>query len=234
MGVLIASFAALSTYYPESKRSSTRRRAASQMHRIIAQAPALAAYAFRHRRGLPIVPPAEDLSFSGNFLAMLFSEPGHAVHAQPGARARARRAVHPARRSRAELQHVRHALRRQLARRPVLVGGRRHGGALRPAARRRERSGAADAERDRLDRPRAGVHHAREGRRRTADGIRPPRLQVVRPARDDHQADGRRGVRGDRAQPAARDRDGARAHRAAGRLLRRRASSTRTWISTPG
>ena len=44
---------------------------------------------------------------------------------------------------------------------------------------------------------RAGVHRARKGGRRPADGLRPPRLQVVRPAREDHQADRRRGLRGD-------------------------------------
>jgi citrate synthase len=74
MPMLIASFAALSTYYPESKAifdEPTRRK---QMYRIIAQAPALAAYALRRRRRLPIVPPSADLSFTGSFLAMLFSE----------------------------------------------------------------------------------------------------------------------------------------------------------------
>jgi citrate synthase len=83
MGVLIASFAALSTYYPEAKRifdETTRR---TQIHRIIGQAPALAAYAFRHRRGLPIVHPPNDLAFGGSFLAMLFSEAGRAYTPNP-------------------------------------------------------------------------------------------------------------------------------------------------------
>ena len=79
---------------------------------------------------------------------------GREVPAEPGAGARARRAVHPARRSRAELQHERDAQHRQLARRSVLGAGRRGGGALRSAARRRQRSGAADAQRDRLGRAR--------------------------------------------------------------------------------
>ena len=83
MGVLIASFAALSTYYPESKAIFDEEIRRVQVHRIIAQAPALAAYAFRHRRGLPIVRPADDLTFSGNFLAMLFSEPGRPYTPNP-------------------------------------------------------------------------------------------------------------------------------------------------------
>src|SRR5919112_4954777 len=76
MGTLIASFAALSTFYPESKAIFDEPTRRTQIHRLIAQAPALAAYAFRHRRGRAIVRPSENLSFSGNFLAMLFSEPG--------------------------------------------------------------------------------------------------------------------------------------------------------------
>ena len=126
------------------------------------------------------------------------------VPAAPGARARARRAVHPARRPRAELQHERDARHRQLAGRSVFVAGRRGGGALRAAARRRQRSRAAHAEGDRLGRRNVpDVHQASQGRRRPADGVRPPRLQVVRPARPHHQADGRPGLRGDRPQPAA-------------------------------
>src|ERR671910_505357 len=83
MGTLIASFAALSTYYPESKAIFDEPTRRTQIHRLIAQAPALAAYAFRCRRGLPIVRPAADLSFSGNFLAMLFSEPGRSFVPNP-------------------------------------------------------------------------------------------------------------------------------------------------------
>ena len=100
------------------------------------------------------------------------------VQGEQGPRARARRVVHPARRSRAELQHQRDAGHRLVARRPVFGARGRGGGALRPAARRRQRSRAEDAEGDRLGRQRAGVHQARQGRRRPADGIRPPRLQV--------------------------------------------------------
>ena len=81
----------------------------------------------------------------------------------------------------------------------------------------------------------AGLHQAREvGRRQQpADGIRPPRLQVVRPAREGDQEDRRPGVHGHRQEPAARDRARARADRAAGRLLRHAASSIRTSTSTP-
>jgi len=83
MGALIAAFAALGTFYPEShdiQDPAVRRR---QVHRIIAQAPALAAYAARARKGQPIVPPAEGLSFAGNFLYMLQATPGQAFTPHP-------------------------------------------------------------------------------------------------------------------------------------------------------
>jgi citrate synthase len=42
------------------------------MYRLIAKMPTLAAYAYRHRRGLPYVYPDNDLSYAGNFLNMMF------------------------------------------------------------------------------------------------------------------------------------------------------------------
>ena len=63
------------------------------------------------------------------------------------------------------------------------------------------------------------VHRGGEGGARPADGLRPPGVQVVRPAGQADQEGGRRGVRADRAQPQARDRARARADRAGGRVL---------------
>jgi citrate synthase len=42
------------------------------MHRAIAKVPSIAAWAFRHSIGRPYVYPDNDLSFTGNFLNMLF------------------------------------------------------------------------------------------------------------------------------------------------------------------
>jgi citrate synthase len=83
MGALIAAFGALGTFYPEAHDihdADVRRR---QIYRIIGQAPALAAYAARSRRGEPIVPPAEGLSFAGNFLHMLRARPGEPYAPHP-------------------------------------------------------------------------------------------------------------------------------------------------------
>ena len=149
-------------FYPDAKNIFDKASRLRQTHRLIAKVPSIAAYAYRHSIGRPYVYPDNDLSFTGNFLNMLFKMTELKYQPNPVLDARARRAVHPARRPRAELQHDDDARHRQLARRSVLGAGRRGGGALRPAARRRERSGAADAERDRLGRQGAGVHQEGE------------------------------------------------------------------------
>jgi citrate synthase len=72
MGMLTSTIAALSTFYPDAKNVDDADTRMLQVYRIIAKMPTLAAFAFRHRRGLPYVYPDNDLSFAGNFLAMLF------------------------------------------------------------------------------------------------------------------------------------------------------------------
>jgi citrate synthase len=65
MGIFLSTVGALSTFYPDESRRV-------QMVRLIAKVPSIAAYAFRHSIGRPYVLPDNDLSFSGNFLNMLF------------------------------------------------------------------------------------------------------------------------------------------------------------------
>ena len=72
MGILVSTVAALSTFYPDAKDLEDPEVRRLQMHRLIAKMPTLAAYAYRHRRGLPYVYPDNDLSYSGNMLNMLF------------------------------------------------------------------------------------------------------------------------------------------------------------------
>ena len=152
------------------------------------------------RSACPTSIPDNDLSYTGNFLSMLFKMTELQVQAEPGAGAGARRALHPARRPRAELLDQRDALGGQLAGGPVLGGGGRGRRALRAAARRRQRGGDPHADGDRLEGPRPRLHQEVQGGRGPADGLRPPRLQELRPARQDHQADCLRGVRGHRAR----------------------------------
>jgi len=72
MGTLISTVGALSTFYPDAKNIDDPENRRLQMYRLIAKIPTIAAYAYRHRRGLPYVYPDNDLSYAGNFLNMLF------------------------------------------------------------------------------------------------------------------------------------------------------------------
>jgi citrate synthase len=72
MGILVSTVAALSTFYPESKDIAEPTIRWQQVHRLIAKLPTIAAYAYRHSAGLPYVHPRDDLSFTGNFLSMMF------------------------------------------------------------------------------------------------------------------------------------------------------------------
>jgi len=72
MGMLVSTVAALSTFYPNAKKifdAPTRR---EQTYRLVGKMPTLAAFAYRHSLGLPYSYPDNDLSYSGNFLNMLF------------------------------------------------------------------------------------------------------------------------------------------------------------------
>jgi len=72
MGMLLASVGALSTFYPEAKDFRDPENRYIQVIRLIAKMPTLAAFAYRHSRGLPYVYPVNDLSYAGNFLSMLY------------------------------------------------------------------------------------------------------------------------------------------------------------------
>ena len=72
MGMLISTVSALSTFYPEAKNVNDAQNRRLHMTRLVAKIPTLAAYAYRHRRGLPVVYPDNDLSYAGNFLNMMF------------------------------------------------------------------------------------------------------------------------------------------------------------------
>lgn len=72
MGMMISAVAALSTFYPESKDVRNPASRWVQINRLVAKMPTLAAFAYRHHRGLPIVYPENELSYTGNFLNMLF------------------------------------------------------------------------------------------------------------------------------------------------------------------
>ncbi|MCL4847507.1 MAG: citrate synthase [Acidobacteria bacterium] len=72
MGIFLSTVGALSTFYPEAKHVDDPANRKLQILRLIAKVPTIAAYAYRHRMGLPYVLPDNDLSYTGNFLNLLF------------------------------------------------------------------------------------------------------------------------------------------------------------------
>ncbi len=72
MGMVISSVAALSTFYPEAKEIHDPDQRWNQIIRLIAKMPTLAAFSYRHHRGLPFIYPENELSYTANFLNMLF------------------------------------------------------------------------------------------------------------------------------------------------------------------
>jgi citrate synthase len=72
MGMFVSAVAALSTFYPEAKRIADEKMRSNQIVRLIAKTPTLAAFAHRHSVGMPYAYPDNDLSYTGNFLNMMF------------------------------------------------------------------------------------------------------------------------------------------------------------------
>jgi citrate synthase len=72
MGMLLGTVGALSTFYPEAKEIFDPKLREIQVHRLIAKMPTLAAFSYRHTVGQPYVYPDNDLSYTGNFLNMMF------------------------------------------------------------------------------------------------------------------------------------------------------------------
>ncbi len=72
MGMFVSGLAALSTYYPEAKEIFDPETRKKQILRLIAKTPTLAAYCHRFSIGMPTVYPNNALSYTENFLNMMF------------------------------------------------------------------------------------------------------------------------------------------------------------------
>ncbi|MBX7083330.1 MAG: citrate synthase [Nannocystaceae bacterium] len=82
MGRLVAFLATLSTFYTDAKDVRNPEIRKQHVVRIIAKMPTIAAWAYRHSLGRPYIYPSNELSYCGNFLAMLFqiAEPKYKPH----------------------------------------------------------------------------------------------------------------------------------------------------------
>jgi len=76
MAVLTGSVGALSAFYHDSLNIHDPRHREISATRMIAKLPTLVAMAHRYTLGLPFVYPRNDLSYSANFMHMMFSEQG--------------------------------------------------------------------------------------------------------------------------------------------------------------
>src|SRR5215212_2441717 len=72
MAIFLSTVGAMSGFYPDAKNIFDKGARLRQTHRLIAKVPSIAAWAYRHSIGRPYVYPDNDLSFTGNFLNMLF------------------------------------------------------------------------------------------------------------------------------------------------------------------
>ncbi len=72
MGMLLGAVGALSTFYPDAKDIADPANRYLQRVRLIAKVPTIAAFIFRHSRGLPYVLPDNDLDYISNFVNMTF------------------------------------------------------------------------------------------------------------------------------------------------------------------
>ncbi len=72
MAMLLSTVGALSTVYPDSKRVLDPESRQLQILRLIGKMPTIAAYAYRHSLGFPYVYPDNDLSYTENFMNMLW------------------------------------------------------------------------------------------------------------------------------------------------------------------
>jgi citrate synthase len=71
MSMFISTVAALPTFYPEARNIADPEIRLKQIYRLVGKVPTIAAFSYRHLRGLPYEYPDNDLSYTGNFLKML-------------------------------------------------------------------------------------------------------------------------------------------------------------------
>jgi citrate synthase len=83
MGMLLSSVGALSTFYPEARAIKDEEVRHEQIVRMIAKMPTLGAWSFRHAQGKPYVYPDNELTYTENFLSMLFKMSEHTYEPDP-------------------------------------------------------------------------------------------------------------------------------------------------------
>jgi len=77
MSMMCSATAALSSFYPQARDIHDPQQRYISMIRLMAKLPTIAAFAYRHVKGLPFIYPDNDLGYTENFLSMIarMSEP---------------------------------------------------------------------------------------------------------------------------------------------------------------
>ena len=75
MAMMVGVVGALSAFYQDSLEIANPEHRRLAENRLISKIPTLAAMCFRYSRGLPFVYPRNDLSYTANFMHMMFSTP---------------------------------------------------------------------------------------------------------------------------------------------------------------
>jgi citrate synthase len=83
MAACSAAVGALATFYPDSLDPRSERQVEISVHRLIAKMITMAAYAYKHSIGQPFIYPKNELSYSANFLHMMFATPCEPYHVDP-------------------------------------------------------------------------------------------------------------------------------------------------------
>src|SRR5688572_23913280 len=71
MSMLGSAIAALSSFYPEARQIHDKEQRDIAIIRLLAKVPTLAAFCYRHVKGMPFVYPDNDLPYAANFLSMI-------------------------------------------------------------------------------------------------------------------------------------------------------------------
>jgi len=83
MAACSAAVGALSAFYPDSLDPRDPRHVEISVHRLLAKMTTMAAYAYKHSIGQPFMYPKNELSYGGNLLHMMFSNPCEPFEVDP-------------------------------------------------------------------------------------------------------------------------------------------------------
>ncbi len=192
MAVMVAVVGAMSAFYHDSTDINDPRQREIASRRMIAKLPTIAAMAFKYHIGQPFVYPKNDLTYAGQFPAHVLCRAVRGVQGEPGSGARHGPIfiLHADHEQNASTSTVRLAGSSGanpfacIAAGIACLWGPAHGGANEAALKMLTEIGDPAKV--------SGLHHQSEGQdlEPAAHGLRPPRLQELRSARQDHAEDG--------------------------------------------